>query len=150
MVPRDRIDAFLACRRLAVAGVRRNGLGFGATVVPELEKKGYEVRLVHPVVQSIGGRPCARSLAELEGKVDGVLLVTKPDATLELVREAAALGLRNVWMQRGAESPAAIQAAEALGLFPVHGECILMFAEPAGFPHRVHRFFRRVSGSLPQ
>lgn len=150
MVSRERIDAFLACRRLAVVGVRRNGLGFGATAVPELEKKGYELHLVHPVVQSIAGRRCVRSLAELDGKVDGVLLVTKPEVTETLVREAAALGLRHVWMQRGAESPAAIQAAEALGLLPVHGECILMFAEPAGFPHRVHRFFRRVGGSLPR
>ena len=150
MIPRARIDAFLACRRLAVAGVRRNSQGFGATVVPELERKGFEVRVVHPEAGTIGGRPCARTLAELAGQVDGLLLVTKPEVTLQLVREAAAAGIRRVWMQRGAESEAAVRAAEELGLEPVHGECILMFAEPAGFPHRVHRFFRRIGGSLPR
>jgi predicted CoA-binding protein len=149
MVPRALIDELLQCRRLAVVGVRRNGQGFGATVVPALAKKGFEVHVVHPEAATIGGRPCVRTLAELAGKVDGVLLVTKPDVTAQLVRDAAAAGIRRVWMQQGAESPEAIRLAEELGLASVHGECILMFAEPAGFPHRVHRFFRRVSGHLP-
>jgi predicted CoA-binding protein len=149
MVTRAVIDGFLAGRRLAVAGVRRSGQGFGATVVPELERQGYEIHLVHPEAETIRGRTCVRSLAELAGKVDGVLLVTKPEVTEMLVREAAAAGIGRVWMQRGAESAAAVRAAEELGLQVVHGECILMFAEPAGFPHRVHRFFRRLGGTLP-
>lgn len=150
MSTRTRIDEFLAGRRLAVVGVRHGGQGFGAMVVPALEKKGFEVHVVHPSADAIGGKPCVRSLAELAGKVDGALLVTKPEVTERLVREAAAAGIRRVWMQQGAESPEAIRLAEELGLEAVSGQCILMFAEPAGFPHRMHRFFRRVSGSLPQ
>ena len=150
MVSRSRIDEFLAGKRLAVVGVRRSGQGFGATVLPELERKGYQLHVVHPEADTLGKRPCVRSLAELAGKVDGVLLVTKPEVTERLLREAAAAGIGRVWMQRGAENAAALRTAEELGLSVVHGECILMFAEPAGFPHRVHRFFRSVSGNLPQ
>jgi hypothetical protein len=31
----------------------------------------------------------------------------------------------------------------------VHGECILMFAEPAAFFHRAHRWIWRMLGKLP-
>jgi predicted CoA-binding protein len=44
-----------------------------------------------------------------------------------------------VWLQQGAESPDVIAASRELGLDVVAGECILMFAKPAGF-HRAHRW----------
>ena len=32
----------------------------------------------------------------------------------------------------------------------IAGECILMFAEPAGFGHRAHRWVKGVFGQLPE
>ena len=44
-----------------------------------------------------------------------------------MVREAASLGIRHLWMQPGAESDEAIQAAESLGLEVIAGgPCLLV------------------------
>jgi hypothetical protein len=53
-------------------------------------------------------------------------------------------------MQPGSESAAAIRSCEENNLQVVHGECILMFAEPAAFFHRAHRWIWRMLGKLPR
>ena len=40
---RDRIDEFVACKRMAVVGVSRGGRKFGNLAANELERRGYEV-----------------------------------------------------------------------------------------------------------
>lgn len=149
-VSRAVIDDFLAQKSLAVVGVSRNGEGFGNVVRKELSEKGYHLTIVHPEADKIGDQPCAHSLAEVAGRVDGLVLVTPPAQTERLVQEAASLGIRRVWMQQGAESPAAIEACERNGIAAVHNECILMFAEPAAWFHRAHRWARGTFGELPE
>jgi predicted CoA-binding protein len=150
MVPRTVIDDFLAQKSLAIVGVSRDGQGFGNAACAELAGKGYTLHIVHPEVEQIGGRPCAHSLREVADRVGGVVLVTPPAQTEKLVQEAAALGIRRVWMQQGAESEAAIRYCEEHGIAAVHHQCILMFAEPAAWFHRAHRWVRNISGELPQ
>lgn len=147
--PRAAIDDFLAQRTLALAGARRDGKGFGNVALRELLAKGFDVRLVHPEARAIGGRPCASSVAAVAGEVGGLLLTTPPDITERLVEEAIAAGVRRVWMQQGAASTAAVRACEAAGVSVVHGECVLMFAEPAMWVHRLHRWLRRIFGRMP-
>jgi len=77
-------------------------------------------------------------LSELPEAVDGVVIVVPPPETEAVVDDAAQVGIRRVWMQQGAESQAAIRFCEERDISAVHGECILMFAKPAGL-HRLHR-----------
>jgi predicted CoA-binding protein len=79
-----------------------------------------------------------------------VLVVVPPAETEKVVREAAAAGIKRIWMQQGAESPAAIKFCQENGLSAVHGECILRFAEPAGWFHRAHRCVWKLLGKLPK
>ena len=150
MVSRATVSDFVAQKTLALAGISRNGQGFGNAVRRELTAKGYTVLLVHPEADVIEGQPCARSLRELAPKVGGVILVTPPAATSTLVREAAEAGIRRVWMQQGAESDAAIRFCQDAGLAVVHHHCILMFAEPVAWFHRLHRGILRIIGRLPK
>jgi len=66
------------------------------------------------------------------------------------VKEAASAGIKRIWMQTGAESAPAIEYCKANGISVIHGECILMFAEPAETFHRMHRTVRRLFGKLPR
>lgn len=149
MVPRALIDDFVAQRTLALAGVSRDGQGFGNAVRKELGRKGFVLHVVHPEAKSIDGQPCYGSLAALPEPVGGLVLVTPPAETDKLVREAFVAGIPRIWMQQGAESEAAIRFCEERGIPLVHHECILMFAEPAAWFHRAHRWVRRASGHLP-
>lgn len=149
MVKRAAIDDFLAQKTLALVGISRDGTGFGNAVRKELAAKGYTLLLVHPQADAIAGSTCARTLKEVADKVGGAILVTPPAVTGKLVREAAEAGISRVWMQQGAESDEAVRYCEEHGVKVVHRQCILMFSEPAAFPHRFHRGLLRLFRRLP-
>ena len=142
------IDDFLAQRTLAVAGVSLSGKGFGNVVLKDLSAKGYTMLPVHPQAAEVGGVRAYHSLADLPDAVGGVVLVVPPAQTELLVREAKETGIERVWMQQGAESDDAIRFCENNGIEAIHGECIMMFAQPSGV-HRLHHWLRGIFGRLP-
>lgn len=150
MTSKAAVRDFLSQRKLAVVGVSREWKKFGNIAYNELKAKGYQLFLIHPAAASIEGERCYPSLRALPEPVDGVLIVVSPAQTEKVVREAAAASIRRVWMQQGAESEDAIRFCREHGISVVHGECILMFAEPAAFYHRGHRWAWGVLGKLPR
>jgi predicted CoA-binding protein len=142
------IDAFLAEPAIAVVGVSRSGKGFDNLAARELRRKGYRVYPVNPQADLIDGDRCYRSLADLPEPVGGVLVVVPPAQGLDVVRHAAAAGIRRVWLQQGAESPELIKTCAELRLETVSGQCILMFARPTGI-HKAHQWVWRVLGKIP-
>jgi predicted CoA-binding protein len=149
MTTRSAVDGFLASRRLALAGASRGGKKFGNAVLKTLAAKGYDVAVVHPEAAEIDGVPCYRSLGDLPDGVEGLVLVVPPAQTATLVREAAAAGIPRIWMQQGSASRDAVAFCREHGIDVVHGECILMFAEPTGI-HRLHRWLWGLFGKLPR
>ncbi len=150
MSSRALISEFLSQRKLALVGVSRSGKKFGNAIMKELKTKGYGIYPVHRQATTIDGQPCWPSLLGLPESVGGVIVVVPPRETEAVVRDAAKAGIARVWMLQGSESAQAIAYCEQNGIQVVHGECILMFAEPAAFLHRAHRWFRGVCGSLPK
>jgi len=148
MTTQASVEGFLDEETLAIAGVSRSGKGFGNSVLKDLTEKGYEMHAVHPEVDEVGGFRCYQSIAELPEEVGGLVLVVPPDQSEKLVREAKGAGISRVWMQQGAESADAIRFCEENGIDAVHGECIMMFAQPTG-AHRFHRWLNSVFGKLP-
>ena len=142
------IDAFLAEPALAVVGVSRSGKGFGNVAARELRRKGYRVYPVNPQADVVDGERCYRSLAALPEPVGGVLVVVPPEQGIDVVRQAAAAGIRRVWLQQGAESPRLKHVCAELGLETVAGECVLMFASPTGV-HKAHQWVWRMIGKIP-
>jgi uncharacterized protein len=143
------IDSFVQGKTLALVGASASGKGFGNGAYKELKARGYRVFPVHPTASAIQGDPCWPSLAQLPEPVERLLVVTPPASSEAIVKDAAAAGIRQVWLQQGAESPAAIKACEASGLQVVHGQCILMFAGKATGIHGFHAWLWRVLGKIP-
>lgn len=139
---------FVKGKRIAVVGASRSGKKFGNVVCTELKERGYQVFIVHPEAQEIDGEPCYPSLAALQGKVDGVVISVTPRKAAGALREAAGAGIKNIWLQQGAQSPETASAAAELGVTPVTGKCILMYAEPVRSVHSWHRAFARLFGQL--
>jgi hypothetical protein len=150
MTPKARVTDFVSQRKLAVVGVSRQGKKFGNLAFRELKAKGYMLFPVHPQAETVQGKRCYPSLAALPEPVDGVLVIVPPAETEKVVREAAAAGIKRVWMQQGPESPEAIRFCQENGISAVHGECILMFAEPAAWYHRAHRWVWKLLGRSPK
>jgi len=142
------IEAFLDNPSIAVVGVSRSGRGFGNAACRSLRTQGYRVYPVNWSAPTVDGIRCYSRLSELPERVNAVLVVVPPRQAVDVIRDAAAAGIRHVWLQQGAESPGALRLGAELGLDVVAGECILMFAQPTGI-HRVHRWLRQITHRLP-
>jgi len=133
-------------RSIAVVGVSRKNMKFGASAFRELKKHGYEVYPVHPSMDSIDGVKCYSSVANLPLTPDCVLVTVKPAAAGEVVEQAVAKGIRRIWFQQGADFSEAADKARHAGLDVVSGRCILMYTEPVSGVHKFHRFFSKLFG----
>jgi uncharacterized protein len=134
------VQDFIASKNIAVVGVSRSGKKFGNSIVTELKQRGYQVFIVHPEAQEIGGDRCYPNLAALQGKVDAALICVTPKQAGQALREAAAAGIQRIWLQQGADSPETKALASELGVQPVTGKCILMYASATGKVSGLHGF----------
>lgn len=132
------LESFINLPSLALVGVSRTGQKFGNVVLRELRAKGYRVYPINPLADLIDGVRCYHTFADLPEPVGGVVVVVPPESAITVVREAAAAGIRRVWLQQGAASPYVLQVCRELRLETIADECILMFAAPTGI-HKVHR-----------
>jgi predicted CoA-binding protein len=144
------VQDFVSRKKLAVAGASRSPLKFGHTAYRTLRDRGYQVYALNPNATEVAGDPCFPDFQSLPGPVDGVVVVVKPAQAEKVVREAAAAGVRRVWLQQGSASAAALRFCAEAGLHVVHGHCILMFAEPVEGFHKFHRGLWRLIGKLPR
>ena len=150
MTLRSTVEDFLIHRTVAVVGVSRGGKKFGNTIYKELKSKNYTVYPINPNAEKIGNDTCYPNLRSLPEPVEGVVIVVPPEQTEAVMRDVVDVGIPRVWLQQGAESDVAIAYGEKHGVNIVHGECILMFAEPAAFGHRAHRWIWKILGKLPK
>jgi len=142
------IKDFVSSKRIAVVGVSRLPKKFGSTIYTELKDRGYQVFAINPAVQEIRGEKCYPNLTAIKGQVDGAVICVSPKAVEPVLREAADIGLKNIWLQWGADTPETVRVGRGLGLNLVSGKCILMYAEPVRSFHSFHRFFARLFGKL--
>lgn len=121
------IADFLAGDSFAVVGASRDRSKYGNKVLRCYQQNGREAHPVHPREEEIEGAKCYASLAELLEGAHGASIITPPHITESVVEDAAAAGIRHLWMQPGAESPEAIGRAEELGLSVIAGgPCLLV------------------------
>jgi len=123
----EQIKSFLANRRFAVAGASQDRAKYGNKVLRVYQQNNREVVPINPTASEVEGLPAFRDLTSVPGEVDAISIVTSPVVTEQVVREAVQRGIKHIWMQPGAESDAAINAALASGANLIAGgPCILV------------------------
>jgi predicted CoA-binding protein len=85
---------------------------------------GYRVIPVRPLdCDEVLGVPCVASLGEIDEPIDLVDVFRRLDACPGVVREAAAVGAKAVWLQLDLVSPEARAIAAEAGMDYVEDEC---------------------------
>ena len=74
--------------------------------------------------------------------------MTPKEETLSVAREAIAHGIKDLWVQQGAETKSTIDELEKGRCQPDSKECIMMFWKPNAV-HSFHRFLKKIFGGLP-
>jgi predicted CoA-binding protein len=150
----EAVEAFLAQKRIAVAGVSRNKNEAANIVYRKLRASGYEVFPVNPKAETVEGDNCYPNLKSVPGGVDGVVIATRPAVTEEVVRECAELGVPRVWIHRsfgqGSVSEGAVDYCRENGIAVIAGGCPMMFCQPVDFGHKCMRWILNLTGGLPK
>jgi predicted CoA-binding protein len=83
------------------------------------------------------------------------MIVTRPEVTAQIVRDAIAAGVPRVWMHQSmgkdasSVSPEAAEECRRNGVSVIAGACPMMFIDGADFGHKCMRWMLGLSGGLP-
>jgi predicted CoA-binding protein len=127
MTLEDNIQTFLAGKRFAVVGASTDGEKYGNKVLRAYLQNGLDVIPVNPKAQEVEGVAAVANLDAIAEAVDGLSIITPPNVTEKFVEQAVQLGIKNIWLQPGAESDRAVEIAEQSGANVIHGgPCLLV------------------------
>ena len=148
------VDEFLRGEKLAVAGVSRDAKQPANLIFRRLSDSGHQVLPVNPKASEVEGVECYPDVLSLPDDVHGVVVVTPPGASAQVVKECGERGIGRVWFHRsfgnGSVSEEAIQACEAGGMDCIVGGCPMMFVEPVDIAHKCMRWWLQRTGKVPK
>ena len=151
-----KVQDFLAQKRIAVAGVSRDNSHHPAAnlIYRRLKTTGHDVFPVNPHMQTFEGERCYPDLKSIPGGVDGVVIITRPETTEQIVRECDAAGVRRVWMHQSigkgsSVSPEAVEYCRQHDISVIAGACPMMYGDGVDLGHRCMRVILGLTGGLP-
>ena len=120
------VSAMLNAETYAVVGASRDTAKYGYLVYKAVKAAGKTAWPVNPSATNVDGDHCYPALDALPGVPEVAVLIVPPAVSESVVAECARLGIKNIWMQPGAESEAAVAACHAHGIAVVSGGPCLM------------------------
>ncbi len=117
---------------------------FPAMSYAALKKKGKTVIPVDPSVDAIQGDSTYRDLESLPEAVQGVVIEVPREETKDWVEQAAAQGIRHVWIHMGRETPEALELARDKDINVRSGTCAVMYLQ--GGYHSIHKWINKALG----
>ena len=128
------MQAMLASNSFAVVGASRDPDKYGFLVYHSLKSAGKTAVAVNPKAIEVDGDRCYPSLSDLPAMPEVAVMVVPPAVTETAVAECTRLGIRQIWMQPGAESVAAIAACRENDIQVVAGgPCLMVLLRTANF-----------------
>jgi predicted CoA-binding protein len=124
---KQKIEKFLGAPPFAVFGASDNPEKFGYKVYKTYLRHNMKAYPINPRLEKIEGNAVYKTLESIPEKVTSISVITPPAVTEQVVDDAIKFGIKNIWMQPGAENQAAIEKAEKAGVNVIHGgPCILI------------------------
>ncbi len=111
---------------VAIVGATEDPTKYGSKIYLNLRTKGIRVFAVNPGRNTVHGDPAYPSLADLPEDPTIVNIVVPPEITLAVLDQAEALGLRNVWVQPGAENEEVLERLETGSFDYLVRACIMV------------------------
>ena len=142
------VKEFLKYKKLAYVGLSRSKIKFGNLIYQELIKKGYHLYPLHRKEKEIDKIKCYPNLQSVKDDVEGIIINATPKNVVPLLKELSALNIKNIWIQRGAESKEVYETAKSLSLDIITKRCILMYTEPVKGIHKFHRTLSKLFGKI--
>ncbi len=114
---------------VAVIGASGAHHKFGNKAVRAYLRQGWTVYPVNPNEPVIEGLTSYPSVSAIPGAIDRASLYLPPTIGIGLLDEIQRKGIRELWINPGAESDALVEKAEQLGLNPIQACSIVDIGE---------------------
>lgn len=122
-----KIESFLAAPAFAVFGASDDSRKYGHKVYSCYLQHGKKAYPINPTASTVKGNPAFKGLTDLPEPVESISIITPPAVTEKIVKDAIDNGVKNIWMQPGAESETAVKQAQEAGLNVIYGgPCLLV------------------------
>jgi predicted CoA-binding protein len=113
-------------KEIVVIGVSEREEKYGYKIFRDLIKHRFNVKGINPRNGTILGQKIYKTLGDLERVPDLVITVVPHQVTERIVQECKEMGIREIWMQPGSESEAAIKKAKDYGITVTHDDCFMV------------------------
>lgn len=111
---------------VAVVGATDDSSKYGYVIYRDLKRKGFNVFAVNKQRKTVDGDPAYATLADIPEKPTIVDFVVPPEVTREILPRCLELGLKNVWVQPGAENPEVLAFLQENDFNYVANSCIMV------------------------
>jgi predicted CoA-binding protein len=101
---------------VAIIGASSSKTKYGNKAVRAYLRQGWTVYPVNPNEREIEGLPTYPSITAIPGPVDRASLYLPPEIGIDVLEDIKAKGVKELYVNPGAESDALMTKAESLGL----------------------------------
>ena len=106
-------------KTVAVIGASSDRRKFGNKAFRAFRDQGHTVIPVNPNERVVEGTPTVPTLVDIPGTVDMVTVYVPPEIGVRIMDDVAKKGVKEVWLNPGADGDQVIARARALGIEPI-------------------------------
>jgi len=119
---------------VAVIGASSNRDKFGNKALRAFEKQGYTVIPINPTETEVEGHAAYKSVLDVPGAIDLATIYVPGAVGVRVMDDLAKKGIREVWLNPGADDRAVVDKARSLGLNTVvHCSIIAIGESPSRY-----------------
>jgi hypothetical protein len=120
-------------KTVAVVGASSDRNKFGNKAFRAFRNKGFTVIPVNPNEKEVEGEKTVASVLDIPGEVDMVTVYVPPQIGVRVMEDVAQKGIKEVWLNPGADDDQVIDRARELGIEPTVACSIIGIGES---PHK--------------
>jgi predicted CoA-binding protein len=119
-------------KTVAVIGASSNRRKFGNKALRAFANQGFKVIAINPNEPEVEGHQTYASVLDVPEPIDLATIYVPASVGVRVMEDLAQKGIREVWLNPGADAPEVVRKAQTLGLKPVLHCSILAIGESPG------------------
>jgi predicted CoA-binding protein len=119
-------------KTVAVVGASSNRDKFGNKALRAFEHRGYTVIPINPTETEVEGHAAFKSVLDVPGAIDLATIYVPGSVGVRVMDDLAKKGIREVWLNPGADDRQVVEKAQSLGLKTVRQCSIIAIGESPG------------------
>ena len=116
-------------KTVAVIGASSNRGKYGNKALRAFARQGFHVLAINPNEQEVEGHRTYASVLDVPGPIDMATVYVPGEVGVRVMEDLAKKGISEVWLNPGADDPAVVARARALGITPIIACSIIAIGE---------------------